>query len=186
LDRTPRVSTPSPPLPSLRHDRLTRAPARPGMGRARRRERAWMCACVGMYECDYTVNNVWKSCFVVPWTWNSWRELKNWELPEGHGQDVPPGVLQLCILCKTICQFSILPWGRSAILRRRLEWAVYDKVRVLWVPDRGWRPMGWGSEQQLPLTVLQLHVVQEESGGSELFRQSGEALLQGSCPCLTI
>jgi len=45
--------------------------------------------------------------------------------------------------------------------------------------------MGRGSEQQLPLTVLQLHVVQEESGGSELFRQSGEALLQGSCPCLT-
>ncbi len=39
----------------------------------------------------------------------------------------------------------------------RLERAVHNEVCCLWIPYRGWRQMGGGSQQQLSLTVFQLH-----------------------------
>jgi len=59
-------------------------------------------------------------------------------------------VLQLRLLREAVRQLSLLPRGRAALLRRRLERAVYDEVCVLRVPYRSRRQVGGGPKQQLP------------------------------------
>jgi len=100
------------------------------------------------------------------------------ELPESYAENVSPRVLQLCLLRKAVCQLALLPRGRTSLLRGRLERTVHHQVRLLWLSNRGRGQMGWGSQQQLPLAVLQLYAVQEEPWGTELFRQGGQTLLQ--------
>ena len=52
-----------------------------------------------------------------------------------------------------ISLISIIPYFPYFL---RLERIVHNKVRLLWFPDRGGRPLGRGDQQQLPLAVLQL------------------------------
>jgi len=39
----------------------------------------------------------------------------------------------------------------------RLERAVYHEMLRMWIPSRGWRPLGGSPKQQLSQPVLQLH-----------------------------
>jgi len=82
------------------------------------------------------------------------QEENSRELSEGNGQDISSGVFCLRLLWQDLCQLSILPWRRIALLWRRLEWLVHNQVCVLRVPHRSRRPVGRSPQQQLPQPML--------------------------------
>jgi len=89
-------------------------------------------------------------------------------------------MFRLCLLRQNLCEFTFLSWGRTSLLRRRLERVVHNKVHLLRIPDRGRRQMGGGPQQQLSLTMLQLHALQGKYGGQKLLCEGRTDFLQKS------
>lgn len=123
-------------------------------------------------------------------------------LLERHRQKIPPRVLQMYLLWQIVRKQPVLLGRGRGLLRSWLERVIHHEVLRMRLPRWGWRSMGRSFEQQLSLTMLQLHcklyleliprliylilspfsptVLQEEPRRTKLFRQGWPTLLQKS------
>jgi len=58
---------------------------------------------------------------------------------------------------KLYIRLNIQNYKWQSFPQYRLERAVYHEMLRMWIPSRGWRPLGGSPKQQLSQPVLQLH-----------------------------